>query len=111
MANAPASGPVSATARAWLLSPAPASRLQARIGRWYRAWLAFRRNPLGMSGLIIVLLLVLMAIFAPLIAERVNTSRGVREIAVVANGMLPESPLPQREFAVRIAPQSNACRN
>jgi peptide/nickel transport system permease protein len=65
MATAPASG----STRAWLLSPAPASRLQARIGRWYRAWLAFRRNPLGMSGLIIVLLLVLMAIFAPLIAD------------------------------------------
>ena len=56
--------------RAWLLDPAPASRLQARCGRWFRAWLAFHRNPLAMSGLAIVLLLVLMALFAPLIADR-----------------------------------------
>jgi len=70
MANAPVSGPVSSTARAWLLSPTPASRTQARCGRWFRAWLGFRRNPLAMSGLGIVLLLVLMAVFAPLIADR-----------------------------------------
>src|SRR5258705_12233130 len=66
MANAPVAGP----ARAWLLSPTPASRTQARCGRWFRAWLGFRRNPLAMSGLGIVLLLVLMAVFAPLIADR-----------------------------------------
>ena len=44
--------------------------MQARCGRWFRAWLGFRRNPLAMTGLGIVLLLVLMAIFAPLIADR-----------------------------------------
>ncbi|HEV3492221.1 MAG TPA: D,D-dipeptide ABC transporter permease, partial [Reyranella sp.] len=65
-----ATAPVSGTARAWLLSPAPASRTQARCGRWFRAWLGFRRNKLAMSGLGIVLLLVLMAVFAPLIADR-----------------------------------------
>jgi peptide/nickel transport system permease protein len=65
-----ATAPVLGTARAWLLSPAPASRTQARFGRWFRAWLGFRRNPLAMSGLGIVLLLVLMAVFAPLIAAR-----------------------------------------
>jgi len=65
MASVPANG----SARAWLLNPAPASRLQARCGRWYRGWLGFRRNPLGMAGLIIVTLLVLMAILAPLIAD------------------------------------------
>ncbi len=65
MATAPTAG----STRAWLLNPAPASRLQARCGRWYRGWLGFRRNPLAMSGLIIVLLLVLMAICAPLIAD------------------------------------------
>ncbi len=54
--------------RAWLLSPAPDSRMQARCGRWFRAWLGFRRNKLAMTGLGIVVLLVLMAIFAPLIA-------------------------------------------
>ncbi len=57
------------TARAWLLAPAPASRRQARLGRWFRAWLGFRRNPLAMTGLVIVAVLVLIAIFAPLIAS------------------------------------------
>src|SRR5437899_12253350 len=68
----PVSGPVpgSGSARAWLLDRAPASRAQARLGRWYRAWLGFRRNALAMSGLAIVLLLVLMAVFAPLIADQ-----------------------------------------
>jgi peptide/nickel transport system permease protein len=55
--------------RAWLLDPAPASRRQARLGGWFRAWLAFRRNALGMVGLVLVLLLVGVAIFAPLIAD------------------------------------------
>ena len=74
-----AAAPVPGTARAWLLSAAPASRTQARCGRWYRAWLDFRRNPLAMSGLIIVLLLVAMAVFAPLIAEREAVTRQVLE--------------------------------
>jgi len=55
--------------RAWLLDPAPASRRQARLGGWFRAWLAFRRNTLGMVGLLIVMLLCGVAIFAPLIAD------------------------------------------
>ncbi len=38
--------------RGWLLDPAPASRSQARLGRWYRAWLGFRRNGLAMTGLV-----------------------------------------------------------
>ena len=58
------------TYREWLLDPAPASRRQARLGGWFRAWLAFRRNALAMSGLAIVLLLVLIAVFAPVIADR-----------------------------------------
>ena len=60
--------------RAWLLNPTPASRMQARCGRWFRAWLGFRRNGLAMTGLGIVLLLVLMAVFAPLIADRQATT-------------------------------------
>jgi peptide/nickel transport system permease protein len=55
--------------RDWLLDPTPASRGQARLGRWYRAWRAFRRNGLAMTGLIVVLALVLMALAAPLIAD------------------------------------------
>jgi peptide/nickel transport system permease protein len=55
--------------RSWLLERAPASGRQARLGRWYRAWLAFRRNSLAMTGLGIILALVLMALAAPLIAD------------------------------------------
>ena len=57
------------TLRGWLLDPAPASRRQARFGRWYRAWRGLSRNGLAMAGLLIVVTLVLMAIFAPLIAD------------------------------------------
>ena len=55
--------------RAWLLSDIPASVTQARCQRFYLAWLAFRANPLAMTGLGIVLALVLMAVFAPWITN------------------------------------------
>ncbi|GAB4235544.1 MAG: ABC transporter permease [Kiloniellaceae bacterium] len=54
--------------RAWLLSSSPASRRQARLGRLYLGWLAFRGNHLAMLGLGVVLGLVILAIFAPVIA-------------------------------------------
>ena len=54
--------------RQWLLSEQPASRRQARLGQSYRAWLAFRQNRLGMIGLGIIVTLVLVAIFAGVIA-------------------------------------------
>jgi peptide/nickel transport system permease protein len=57
------------TWRGWLLDPAPVSRGQARLGRWFRAWLAFRRNGLAMTGLLVVSALVLTALAAPLIAD------------------------------------------
>jgi len=53
---------------AWLISDSPASRRQARLGQFYRQWLAFRRNPMAVAGLAIVVLLLLVAAFAPLIA-------------------------------------------
>ena len=86
MTTAPVPGPVSGSPRAWLLSAAPASRTQARFGRWFRAWLGFRRNPLAMSGLGIVLLLVLMAVFAPLIVDRQATT-----LQVLADRLQPAS--------------------
>ncbi|MBC7284677.1 ABC transporter permease [Hoeflea sp.] len=52
----------------WLLSEQPASRRQARFGQFYRTWLAFRGNRLGMVGLGIVMALVLVALFAGVIA-------------------------------------------
>ena len=51
--------------RGWLLSPTPQSSWQARCQRAYLAWLLFRANPIAMTGLIIIVALVLMAIFAP----------------------------------------------
>lgn len=38
------------------------------IGRWRRAWLLIRDNPLGFFGLVVILVLVVFAIFAPFIA-------------------------------------------
>jgi peptide/nickel transport system permease protein len=56
------------TWRDWLLSETPQSRAQARAGQFYRRWLGFTQNWLGVIGLIIVLTLIVLAIFAPLIA-------------------------------------------
>jgi peptide/nickel transport system permease protein len=55
--------------RGWLLTDTPRSRWQAKAGRAYLGWVAFARNPLAMIGLVIVLALVAMAIFAPLLTE------------------------------------------
>lgn len=52
----------------WLLTEQPASRRQARLGQAWRTWLAFSSNRMGMIGLSIVMLLVLVAIFADVIA-------------------------------------------
>ena len=54
--------------RAWLLTDSPDSRGQARAGRFYRTWLAFRANRLAVLGLLLVLSLVFMAVFADLLA-------------------------------------------
>lgn len=54
----------------WLIAEVPRSRMQARLGRWYANWLILKRNPLAVSGLAIVSLLVLMAIFAPLLTGK-----------------------------------------
>ncbi|SMF43590.1 peptide/nickel transport system permease protein [Tistlia consotensis] len=60
----------SATAswRTWLTSRSPRSRRQAWLGQAYLGWLSLLRNPVALLGLAIVLLLVLTAIFAPLLA-------------------------------------------
>ncbi len=56
------------TRREWLLSESPHTRRQARLGQAYRNWLLFRQNKLAMLGLTILILLVLMAIFADVLA-------------------------------------------
>ncbi len=57
-----------AFSREWLLTDAPASRGQARAGQAYRSWLALKSNRLAMVGLCIIAALVLMAIFADVLA-------------------------------------------
>jgi len=49
----------------WLLTDEPDSRFQARSGRLYIAWRSFSRNHLAVFGLIIVVALILVALFAP----------------------------------------------
>lgn len=56
------------TLTTWLRDPNPASRWQSRLGQSYLSWLRLRRNPLAVIGLVITTTLILMAIFAPLIA-------------------------------------------
>lgn len=56
--------------RDWLLSPAPTSARQARLGAIYQGWLVFRANHLAVLGLIILILLIGMAIFAPWLAPQ-----------------------------------------
>ncbi|CAN7669796.1 ABC transporter permease [Caballeronia sp. LjRoot34] len=54
--------------RTWVLTDAPQSRRQAAIGMAYRSWLQFSRNWLAMTGLIALLALFALAIFAPELA-------------------------------------------
>ena len=52
----------------WLRDPNPSSRLQSRMAQSYLSWLRLRRNKLAVIGLLITVALVLMAVFAPLLA-------------------------------------------
>lgn len=54
--------------RAWLLDDSPASRFQAASGRSYRITLDLLRNPLAVTGALIIAALILTAIFADTIA-------------------------------------------
>ena len=54
-----------ATLRGWLLAEIPKSKWQARCQRVFIGWLDFKRNPIAMIGLLIVLGLVVIAALAP----------------------------------------------
>lgn len=54
--------------REWLMTDRPQSRMQARLGRAYMTWRRFSSNRLAVVGLGIILLLILIAIFADLLA-------------------------------------------
>jgi peptide/nickel transport system permease protein len=74
--------------RQWLLTDAPASRRQALLGGTYRGLTSILRNPTAMAGLVTVMILVLMAIFAPLLS-------------------MGKDPITQ-DLAARLAPPSGA---
>ena len=54
--------------RGWLGAPVPASPFQARMQQLWLKWWRLKSNPSALFGLAIILLVVLMAIFAPLLA-------------------------------------------
>lgn len=56
----------------WLLSDAPTSRRQAVFGNVYRSMHAIITNPAALAGLIIIALLLLIAVFAPLLTGNVT---------------------------------------
>jgi peptide/nickel transport system permease protein len=56
----------------WLLSDAPASPRQARLGNAYRAARSVVKNPAALTGLIIIVLLILIAAAAPLFAHGIS---------------------------------------
>ena len=76
---------------AWLLSNSPASRTQARLGRAYSIWLRFSDNSLALAGLIIIAALILVAIFADVIAPHspiAGDLAGAHLLAPGTNGYL-----------------------
>lgn len=54
--------------RDWLLSDRPQSRRQARLGRAYVIWRQFSANRLALVGLGLILALILLAVFANVLA-------------------------------------------
>lgn len=54
--------------RAWLLTDTPTSRRHAKLAALYAGWLTLRANTMAMVGLIILLILLTMALFAGVLA-------------------------------------------
>ena len=54
--------------RAWLTTDTPSSRRQAKLVKIYIGWLDFCKNTLALTGLAIIVVLILIAILAPLLA-------------------------------------------
>ncbi|GLQ55417.1 nickel transporter permease [Devosia nitrariae] len=53
---------------AWLVTDDVASSRQAKLGRAYRVWLELLANPLAFGGAVVVLVLVALALLAPVIS-------------------------------------------
>ncbi len=73
---------------AWLMSDRPQSRRQAALGRAYAGWHSFARNRLALAGLVAVLLLVAVALCAPVLAPYPPTIGDLR-----TERLLPPSAL------------------
>jgi peptide/nickel transport system permease protein len=69
----------------WLTDTAPASRMQANLGRAYLLMGALLRNPLAAVGIVIIVALIIAAIFAPLIAPYAPNAQNL------ANRLMPPS--------------------
>ena len=54
----------------WLLTDTPRSTFQATVGRLYLGLLQFIQNKLALLGLVIILALILIALFAPFVATQ-----------------------------------------
>ncbi|MFV0492199.1 MAG: ABC transporter permease [Pseudorhodobacter sp.] len=58
----------STSLRGWLSDPDPKSPLQARMHQYWRMWRKLCRNGSALLGLVILLIIILAAVFAPLLA-------------------------------------------
>ncbi len=72
-------GAVMAGVMAWLREQNPTSRAQARAGQWFLGWLRLKRNPLAMVGLAIIVVLLVVAAFAPQLAPHDPIAQNLRE--------------------------------
>ncbi len=65
--------------RDWLLAEDPASRQQIAWGERYRSWRRFAANRLALGALILALILILIAIAAPLLAPDNHYAQSLAE--------------------------------
>lgn len=70
---------------AWLTTEEPASATHAAFQNAWRVWTRFAANPLGLAGLIIILLLVFIAVFVPWLAPYSPFDQNLRETLVAPN--------------------------
>ncbi len=63
----------------WLLSESPASDTQARLGRMYLALRSLCQNPLTITGLLIIFGLIIVAVFAPLLATHLPNEQNLAQ--------------------------------
>ena len=77
---------ISQTRRDWLLTDRPQSRMQARLGRAYMTWQRFSANKLAMVGLGIIIALLLVAVFADVLAPHSPTVGDLRNARLLPPG-------------------------